>query len=149
MTEQQQRKSEESKILSMRVTQDISEAMLPVTKLASTSPSDNNYDHDHATLASGICALGDADKITRARITDVRNMVAELCNSIKPQRSIIQRGLLKGLPITGVMYCGCFIAVLIMATVMFAMARGQLQDLAEAWKIVKFQIPYSERMVSK
>jgi len=79
MTEAQSREAE---ALDLKVTQDIEKAMKPVKELAEKSPTDPDFDAAHVTLASGICGLRDADKITCARVGDIKNMVGDIYEKV-------------------------------------------------------------------
>ena len=133
-------KSQESQVLSNKVTQDIELAMKPVLDLSYATPEDKDYDHAHSTLASGICALRDADKITCARVADVKGTVDRIDNRLAESNghvAVLQWGFLKGLPVKYLFYAACLALCLCSGIVMFAITHGKLSDLAEAVNIAR------------
>ena len=128
-------KSEESQVLSNKVTQDIELAMKPVADLSQATPTDKDYDHAHSTLASGICALRDADKITYARTNDIKSTVDRIDNRLADRNGHVHtikwRGKDTGFPSKYVFY----LAALLMGVIGYLAMHDKLSDVANAVRV--------------
>jgi hypothetical protein len=134
--------SEEHAVLSNTITQNMEEALKPVVALV-----EDSKDADHKALGRGIIALRSGDKITCARITDTKNAVDAMSETVGRIEIAVSRnrhepkcfpaGPLKGVPVKYAFYAGCVALCLAAGVLMFAIAHGRLGQVAEAVNILK------------